>query len=398
MTELDRFEALLDPRGKEILRRLDRSAVTPDTVLRISTALRSEFPPDLVADALSQHELRQQARTKFAAADRMFFTRSGLEQASAETIAGYRATRYAGLGRIADLCCGIGGDLVTLAREHEVLAVDRDPLHLRVAQANAAVSGVGDHVLPVLADVRDAALPGVEAVFIDPARRQGGQRLRTGASEPPLEWCWALADRIPQVGVKAAPGLPHEAVPDGWETEFVALGRELKEATVWSPPLATTARRATVFPGGHTLTSAPGAPLSVRAPGDHLCDPSPAVTRAGLVQELGRQLGAWQIDRQIAFLSADVPLRTPFGRALRVVESGPWNQKRLPATLRALDIGSVDIRRRGLAGDVDQLRRQLKLTGSRRAIVVMTRVENRPWGLICLDDEWDEQRPVSAGA
>ena len=120
-------------------------------------------------------------------------------------------------------------------------------------------------------------------------------------------------------------------------------------------------------------------------PGEFLLDPNPAVTRAGLVAELARGLGAWKIDDQIAFLSADVPLRTPFGRGLRVIDSAPWNQKQLPARLRGLDIGAVDIRRRGLAGDVDQLHRRLKLSGSRRATLVMTRVQDRPWALICLD-------------
>jgi hypothetical protein len=43
----------------------------------------------------------------------------------------------------------------------------------------------------------------------------------------------------------------------------------------------------------------------------------------------------------------------------------------------------VDIRRRGLAGDVEDLHRQLKLRGTRRATLVMTRVDDRPWALIC---------------
>jgi THUMP domain-like len=68
-----------------------------------------------------------------------------------------------------------------------------------------------------------------------------------------------------------------------------------------------------------------------------------------------------------------------------VIDSAPWRQKQLPARLRALDIGAVDIRRRGLAGDVDQLHRRLRLTGSRRATLVMTRVQDQPWGLVCLD-------------
>ncbi len=232
----------------------------------------------------------------------------------------------------------------------------------------------------------------MDAVFADPARRAGRRRLRAGDSEPPLDWCLRLAARVGRVGIKAAPGLPREAIPPGWELEFIAVGRELKEAVAWSPAQATAARRATILPAGHTLVRTPArrqaaeaAAAEVRPPGEFLFDPNPAVTRAGLVRELARMLGAWQIDEQIAFLSADAAAQTPFARTLRVIDSAPWNQKRLPARLRALGIGAVDIRRRGLAGDVDQLRRQLKLSGSRRATLVMTRVSNQPWALVCLD-------------
>jgi SAM-dependent methyltransferase len=384
---LGRFEALLSPRGRELLKRLDREAVTPATALRAASALRAEYPAELVADALTQHELRLQARAKFGRAGQMFFTRSGLEQASSEAVARYRGHRYAHAGQVADLCCGIGGDLIALAEHHRVLAVDIDPLHLRMAEANAAACGVAGNVRAVRADAREAGLSGVDAVFIDPARRRDGRRMRAGQSEPPLPWCVALADRVAAVGIKAAPGLAHEMVPAGWELEFIAVRRDLKEAVAWSPAMATTARRATILPEGHTLVPAPGPPVPVRAPGEFLCDPNPAVTRAGLVEELARELGAWKIDERIAFLSCDSPLRTPFGRGLRVIDSGPWNQKQLPARLRELDIGAVDIRRRGLAGDVDQLLRRLKLSGSRSATVVMTRAGNRPWGLICVDAE-----------
>jgi hypothetical protein len=224
--------------------------------------------------------------------------------------------------------------------------------------------------------------------------------LRAGDSEPPLGWCLRLVDRVGRVGIKAAPGLPREAVPPGWELEFVAVGRELKEAVAWSPAHATAARRATVLPGGHTLTGAAGAgapgggaagtvgpeTVEVRPPGEFLFDPNPAVTRAGLVTDLARMLGAWKIDEQIAFLSADAAgPATPFARTLRVIDSAPWNQKRLPQRLRALDVGAVDIRRRGLAGDVEALHRRLRLSGSRRATLVMTRVNDQPWALVCLD-------------
>jgi hypothetical protein len=61
-------------------------------------------------------------------------------------------------------------------------------------------------------------------VFIDPARRLGGRRLRAGDSEPPLPWCLDLTRQVSRVGVTAAPGLSHGGVPPGWELEFIALG------------------------------------------------------------------------------------------------------------------------------------------------------------------------------
>ena len=380
---VSRFEALLTPEGQELLHRL-RHEDDP-AGLRLGTELRARYPVELVTSALAQHELRLRARAKFSRALDMYFTRPGLEQASAEVIAGHRSARYARAGLVADLCCGIGGDLVALAAGRGVLAVDRDRLHLRMAQANAYVYGVAAGLSAVAADVREVSLRGVDAVFIDPARRASGRRLRAGDSEPPLAWCLALAEQVPRVGIKAAPGLPHGAVPPGWELEFIAIGRDLKEAVAWSPALATAATRATVLPGGHTLTPGPGKPVPVRPPGGFLLDPNPAVTRAGLVQDLARSAGAWKIDDKIAFLSADAPVRTPFARTLRVIDSAPWDQRRLPAKLRALDIGAADIRRRGLAGDVGSLHRRLRLSGSRRATVVMTRVRDRPWGLVCVD-------------
>jgi hypothetical protein len=127
--------------------------------------------------------------------------------------------------------------------------------------------------------------------------------------------------------------------------------------------------------------------VPLRAPGEYLLDPNPAVTRAGLVEDLARTLGgdAAKIDPQIAFLTLDRPAKTPFARTLRVLESAPWHEKEFARRLRDRGIGAVDIRRRGLAGDVDQIRRRLKLAGKDRATLVITRVDDKPWGIICTE-------------
>jgi SAM-dependent methyltransferase len=391
---------LLSRSGRELLDQLAGEQVGPDRALELARSLRERYPPGLVAAALTQQALRNAARPKFSRAEQMLFTRAGLEQASSEMTAAHSAGRYPAGGLVADLCCGIGGNLTALGAGRRVMAVDLDPVSLEFARHNAEIYGASGGLATVRADVADLALAGVDAVFIDPARRSGGRRLAAGRSEPRLGWCLDLVGVVPAVGIKAAPGLPRDLVPAGWEAEFVAVGRDLKEALLWSPALATVRSRATVLPSGDTLTGPPGgsgadvparvpgtagADVPVMAPGAFLLDPSPAVTRAGLVTELARRLGAWQIDPQIAFLSADREHRTPFARTLRVVESAPWHERRFARKLRDLGIGAADIRRRGLAGDVEQIRRRLSLRGPGRATIVITRASGRPWGLICAD-------------
>jgi len=167
--EILQLEALLSQEGRELLDRLGGIDVNPHTALRVGAELRREFPAKLVIAALTQHELRLRARTKFTRAMRMFFTRRGLEQASSETAARHRARRYTGAQKVADLCAGIGGDLIALAGGRAVLAADLDPLHLRMARLNAEVYEVAEGVVCAQADVRDVPLAGYDAVFIDPA-------------------------------------------------------------------------------------------------------------------------------------------------------------------------------------------------------------------------------------
>lgn len=387
------LDALLSTDGRALLDELHGAELTPAAELKLQTKLRARYPSELVAAALTQARLRERARAKFSRADEMLFTAAGLEQASSERMARHHARRYRSHARIADLCSGIGGDLIGLAEVNDVVAVDRDEVHSRIGLINAAVNGVGGRVHAVCADARDVPLGEARetAVFIDPARRTDERRLQPGASEPPLGWCFSLAAGGRAVGIKAAPGLPLDLVPAGWEIELVSEHRELKESALWSPALATRQRRATILPSGESLAADSEPALAVRAPGRFLLDPDPAVTRAGLVGVLGQTAGGpgdvWKIDEQVAFLSSDGDLRTPFARTLAIEASMPWSLARLRDALRSLDVGRVDIRKRGSAVDVDALQKRLKLSGGRAATVVLTRVGDKPWALVCTAPE-----------
>ncbi|HEX2156784.1 MAG TPA: SAM-dependent methyltransferase, partial [Actinomycetes bacterium] len=84
---------LLSDEGRALLDSLPPGPLDPAEELRVGTRLRERFPAELVAAALAQQELRVRAAAKFPAADRMWFTREGLEQASAEPLARHRAAR-----------------------------------------------------------------------------------------------------------------------------------------------------------------------------------------------------------------------------------------------------------------------------------------------------------------
>jgi hypothetical protein len=392
MTTMDIFRSLQGPDGEELLKAIAAEPPSAATSIAVATRLRRQWPTELVGAALTMHALRARARGRFIEADRLWFTRAGLEQASSSLVARHRAARYRHQTEVWDLCCGIGGDLLGLVSEVSdipLTAVDRDAVHLAMAAANAEALGRSRGVTYLESDVREVQLPTDAGVFIDPARRSERGRMATGESEPPLDWCFALAASSRAVGVKAAPGLDRDRLPADWEFEAIAVGTDLKEAALWSPALAREPRSATVIQGDETSTlhPVPGDALEVREPmaGEVLLDPNPAVTRAGLVEDLARSLPteATMIDPRIGFLVVPAVVATPFARALRIVDSFPWHERRVKKRLRELDAGPVDVRRRGLAGDVDAIAARLRGGGGRPFTVAMTRMQDIPWAIIC---------------
>src|SRR5580692_3652588 len=155
---------LLTPAGERLLGELTGVTVTPERALRLAEELRARYPAELVAAALTQQSLRIAGREKFSRADEMFFTRAGLEQASAEVVASHSARRFRGLPLVADLCCGIGGDLAALASNADrVLAVDTDPDTLKFARRNVAAqtaTGAGQAVAGPAAGAESATASG----------------------------------------------------------------------------------------------------------------------------------------------------------------------------------------------------------------------------------------------
>ncbi len=319
--------------------------------------------------ALTQAALRRKAMAKHPDGDRLWWTAEALEQSTPRPVAVHRASRFAGAGRVLDLGCSVGGDMLPLADVAQVVGVDLDLGRVLLARANLADTGRSGVL--VHADVGDLRPRG--AVFADPARRSSGRRGFDPRSwSPPLDV--VLGWDVDALGVKVAPGIDYDLLPSDVEVEIVSLSGAVKEAVLWRGTARRGARRtATLLPSGATLVDR-GAPVpAVRPPGKYLLEPDGAVIRAHLVAELAQDLGGWLLDSSIAYVAGDVAVPTPFGRWYRVLEVLPFSLKGLRERLRAYDAGPLVVKKRGTAVEPETLRRQLKLTGSREVTVVLTR-------------------------
>lgn len=378
------FRWLLTEPGQRLLERAAQAwADAAGDPVRASAAVRGQaaVSADRAAAALTQVTLREKAAAKFGAdAARLYFTAEALEQATRARVATHRAARLAlaGPGSVVDLGCGIGGDLIAFARAGLTTAgVDRDPLRVEIARANLAALGLPGAVS--VAEATELAVGAFGAAYVDPARRSArGREFSAAGWSPPWPWVIGLLGGV--AVVKTAPGIPHRMVPEGVEAEWVSDHGQLKEASLWSPALASCSRRATVLGRGGlaTLTEEDdpyaGAERPVRELGAYLYEPDDAVIRAGLVTAVAAGVGGGLLDAQIAYVTSDAPFRTPFARSYVVTEELPSREKPLRAALRERGIGRLTIKKRGAALDPAQLRRRLALRGDREATLVLARV------------------------
>jgi hypothetical protein len=125
-------------------------------------------------------------------------------------------------------------------------------------------------------------------------------------------------------------------------------------------------------------------PLS--EPRAYLFEPDPAVLRAGLVQTLGAQLDAAQMDPDIAYLTADHLQHTPFARVWQVEAWLPFNLKRLRRFLQERKVGRVTVKKRGSPLQPQELIRSLRLKGEfeKERLIFLTHLRGRPIVIICL--------------
>lgn len=353
-------------------------AAADEKLTALARQLRRELTQRQVHLVLEQAELRRRGRAKFSLAERMFFTARALQQATDERIAAYKASRFPPQQLVADLCCGIGGDLLGLAARGPVIGVESDACVALLAEANCRAVQAREASVLVQQAERFTPPDGI-AWHIDPDRRAAGSRtVRPDRFSPPEPWIESWRARHPNGAVKLAPA---SKVSQRWaadaEREWIGDRGECKQQVAWFGQLARHPglHVATVVSrGAEQLIGRPGLPTAIATNiGDFVFDPHPAVLAAGLVGELARRFDLEALGAQSLYLTGSRPIASPLLQAFHVLEVLPLNRKRLRTWIGQHGIGQLEIKVRGVDCSPERLRAELRPRGDRPATLIVYR-------------------------
>ncbi len=316
--------------------------------------LRGKYAPELCQAAVELLQARERAAGRYPFADRMFFTKHSLEQATDHAVAAYHASLYPRDAVVLDAGCGSGVDSIALALHGcRVVSVDIDPVHCLYTKLNSRLYGIDDRLTVVRADLMHWPVARCRWLFADPMRRsQQGRLLLPEQWLPPLSH---YLDAGCENGVvKASPMLkPDQALLNGRQISYLENGGECKEAAIsWGACSMYPGQTVAVHIGtGSVMVSSQPRCVDVKPVGRYLYDPSASVLAADLLPQLAHQLQAWRVSAQCGYLSGDQPVDSPFARSYEVVHVFPYRKSTIKKYLQDRSIGQVILKKRGLPAD-----------------------------------------------
>jgi hypothetical protein len=375
------WQQLLEPDTAPLLGEIaDHLPPTPADITR----WRRQYDPHVVRAAIALCSARLKGAAKFPDHPDLVADVDGVEQATSALVAKHKAGRYAAIScaTIDDLCCGIGGDAMSLHTVAPVRAVDLDPLRTWMCSVNADCDVLTTDVVDLVDE---------EGAFhLDPARRADGRRVRNLADyQPGPEVIERLVAGGRPGAIKLGPGVDFDDLPapERCELELISEHGTLVQAVLWTGALAhhPGERTATTLPDGASLTAAPGAArtLEMCPPGQFIHTVDPAIERAGLFDALAAALALPAIHPRLGLLTSDEPVESPWLTPFEVLAELPWRERKVRAWLDTHDGGIVEVKTRGRAVDPDAAQRALRGEGHEPYTVFVLRDGERRFALIC---------------
>ncbi|MCZ7394183.1 MAG: methyltransferase domain-containing protein [Candidatus Methanoperedens sp.] len=249
--------------------------------------------------------------------------KEGLQLATPEIVAEYIAKRLK-TDVIADLGCGIGGQVIFFAKEcKKVYAVERNPKKLEYAKQNCSlynVSNVEFILGDALSEDVKARVSDTDIIFSDPARALSEEvRTLENLEPPPIEILKMYSDVTQNFAFHAPPQMPHERITLDCEREYLSLNGQLNRLTLYSGVLKRCERSAAVLPENAWLSSSDAPVIKKCSLQEYVYEPQPSVVKALLLNELaqtiaeaGREIFCFKSDERRTLLTSSELIESPF--------------------------------------------------------------------------------------
>ena len=374
MSIFEPWPELLSDRCRSLI---DTASTMTDFDVQTISKLRKLGSPDQVRLAIDLVTARRKADCKFPNADRLAVLPEPVEQATSQTVADYKSKRFGELDpdHILDLCCGIGGDAMSLAKVAPLTLIDLDPIRVWMARHNTNKPMCN----AVVADVTKLNLK--DCVYhIDPSRRAGGRRIMRYEDYLPGPAFLEELVRVSRAGaIKLGPGVDRDDLPPG-EVEFINERGTLVQAVLWTGELARHQITATKLPDNVSYSGSVHQPPVV-SPDRFLLAVDPAIERARLIGSLCHDLNIGMIHRDLGLLTSDHPVVNPWLTPFELIAVMPWRMQKVKTWLREHDAGIVEVKTRGKAVNPDKVQKQLRSKGDTTYTVFVLRHDQqiRAW-------------------
>lgn len=366
----------LAPRIAEIA----AAPITPAVVQSLRRRDSVERAALILAIAAEQHR----AAEKFGPGVWMVSAKA-IRQATDAVVAAYKA-RLLGAHPVFDLCGGVGGDALALARRGLVVTIDREPQITAMAAANLKLAAARG-AIAVCADVTRYRIAADAAVHIDPDRRPEQRRTVSPSNYlPSLDFVRELIDsRIAGIA-KLAPAADLEAEPGGaslaqrHHRQWISLEGSVREQALLAGEAIAAAG---VAPGGRSAVHlrrdgsaqrfavAPCSDTDLRdwderlprttGVAEVLIDIDPAIRAAGLSAAAAVQRGLAALGGPAGFFTAAEP---PEDRSLlqcfETLWHGPADLRQIKRQLRRENWTLQSIKVRGTGHDPAELHKRLR--------------------------------------
>ena len=389
---INEFQWLVGSEAATLLSLAHEDFVEKISPLKIAKSLRKSTTLTRAALVMEQAQLRIRAKLKFSLADQMFFTKRGLEQSSGAGLAIYKATQFKEHESVLDVCCGIGGDLLGLANRDSgntnliTTGVDSDPVTALFAQHNLQqflqTEKIPHASATVLAqDFTAADLNSYSAIHLDPDRRKARRATDGRHFSPNLTEVFSRVSDSQAVAVKVAPATPLEdSFPTRLHRQWLGDRRECKQQVLWLganfPPSQRSASLVLDDGSAHHISCEGKAEVDrTVAPGlkQFLYEPHSAVLAAKLEDHLAAKYDLARIARSIPYFVSDVAIQEPLLAGFKVLEMLKMDFKTIHRYLADNDVGEVEFKQRGIDNVTFERFRKLKLSGSKKATLFLTR-------------------------